>query len=99
MLFSVYSNVQNQYLNVAETLRQAMHKNPALKVWVCAGYYDLATPFFAAEYTFNHIGLRPELKKNVNFTYYEAGHMMYIHKPSLMQMKKDADKYFENAMK
>ena len=94
-----YNNVQNQYLNVAETLRQAMSKNSALKVWVCAGYYDLATPFFAAEYTFNHMGLRPEQKKNVNFTYYEAGHMMYIHKPSLIQLKKDADKYFDNALK
>ena len=94
-----YSNVQNQYLNVAETLRQAMSENPALKVWVCAGYYDLATPFFAAEYTFNHMGLKPQQKKNVQFTYYEAGHMMYIHKPSLMQLKKDADVYFENALK
>ena len=94
-----YSNVQNQYLNVAETLRQAMSENPALKVWVCAGYYDLATPFFAAEYTFNHMGLKPQQKKNVQFTYYEAGHMMYIHKPSLMQLKKDADAYYENALK
>ena len=94
-----YNNVQNQYLNVAETLRQAMSKNAALKVWVCAGYYDLATPFFAAEYTFNHMGLRPEQKKNIHFTYYEAGHMMYIHKLSLIQIKKDADKYFDNALK
>jgi carboxypeptidase C (cathepsin A) len=89
-----YKNVQNQYLNVAETLRQAMSKNPYLKVWVAAGYYDLATPYFAAEYTFNHMGLRPEQRKNVTFTYYEAGHMMYIHKKSLLQLKADADRYF-----
>lgn len=94
-----YNNVQNQFLNVAETLRGAMAENPHLKVWVCAGYYDLATPFFAAEYTFNHMGLRPEQKKNVNFTYYEAGHMMYIHKESLIKIKKDADKYFDEALK
>lgn len=94
-----YNNVQNQFLNVAETLRGAMAENPHLKVWVCAGYYDLATPFFAAEYTFNHMNLRPEQKKNVNFTYYEAGHMMYIHKESLIKIKKDADKYFEDALK
>lgn len=94
-----YNNVQNQYLNVGETLRQAMAKNPYLKVWVAAGYYDLATPFFAAEYTFNHMDLKPEQKKNVNFTYYDAGHMMYIHKESLVKLKKDADKYFEDALK
>lgn len=94
-----YNNVQNQYLNVAETLRQAMSKNPYLKVWVLAGYYDLATPFFAAEYTFNHMMLRPEQKKNVRWTYYQAGHMMYIHKESLVQMKKDFDKFYDDVMK
>jgi carboxypeptidase C (cathepsin A) len=94
-----YSNVQNKYLNVSETLRQAMSKNPYLKVWVAAGYYDLATPYFAAEYTFNHMMLRPEQKKNVNFTYFEAGHMMYIHKESLIKLKKDADKFYEMALK
>ena len=73
-----YNNVQNQYLNVGETLRQAMTKNPYLKVNVMAGYYDLATPYFAAEYTFNHMMLTPEQKKNVRWSYYDAGHMMYI---------------------
>ncbi len=92
-----YNNVQNKYLNVAEELRKAMAINPFLKVWVLCGYYDLATPYFAAEYTFNHMGLRPEQKKNITFTYYEAGHMMYIHKPSLQQMKKDADKMYADS--
>ncbi|MFC0182678.1 S10 family peptidase [Pseudarcicella hirudinis] len=94
-----YNNVQNQYLNVAETLRQAMAKNPYLKVWVGAGYYDLATPYFAAEYTVAHMGLKPEQRKNVNFTYFEAGHMMYIHKESLIKLKKDADKFYDEALK
>ena len=94
-----YNNVQNQFLNVSETLRQAMSKNPYLKVWVAAGYYDLATPYYAAEYTFNHMMLRPEQKKNVNFTFFEAGHMMYIHKTSLIKLKQDADKFYESALK
>lgn len=89
-----YNNVQNSYLNVAEPLRKAMSVNPYLKVWVLCGYYDLATPYFAADYTFSIMGLRPEQRKNVNFTFYEAGHMMYIHKPSLLQIKKDADKMY-----
>ena len=92
-----YNNVQNKYLNVAESLRKAMSVNPFLKVWVLCGYFDLATPYFAADYTFNTMGLRPEQRKNVNFTFYEAGHMMYIHKPSLIQIKKDADKMYDAA--
>jgi carboxypeptidase C (cathepsin A) len=93
-----YNNVQNSYLNVAESLRKAMAVNPYLKVWVLCGYYDLATPYFAAEYTFSIMGLRPEQKKNVNFTFYEAGHMLYVHKPSLIQVKKDADKMYDQVM-
>ncbi|MFN8356056.1 MAG: peptidase S10 [Spirosomataceae bacterium] len=94
-----YSNVQNQYLNVAETLRQAMAKNPYLKVHVMAGYYDLATPYFAAEYTFNHMMLNSEQKKNVRWSYYEAGHMMYIHKESLLKMKKETDNFYDDVLK
>jgi carboxypeptidase C (cathepsin A) len=84
-----YNNVQNQFLNVAETLRGAMHENPHLKVWIANGYYDLATPFFATEYTINQMNLHPSLRKNITMTYYESGHMMYIHMPSLVQFKKD----------
>lgn len=84
-----YSNVQNQFLNVAETLRSAMHRNPHMRVWISNGYYDLATPFFASEYTVAQMNLAPELRKNVSFTYYPSGHMMYIHMPSLVQFKKD----------
>ncbi len=89
-----YDNVQNQYLNASETLRQAMHKNPYLKVLVCNGYYDLATPYFATEYTFDHIFLDEKLKGNVTMKYYEAGHMMYIHKPSLVQMTEDVRGFY-----
>lgn len=94
-----YGNVQNKYLNVAESLRKAMAVNPYLKVWVLCGYYDLATPYFAADYTFSNMGLRPEQKKNVQFTFYEAGHMLYVNKPSLIQVKKDADKMYDAIMK
>lgn len=93
-----YSNVQNKYLNVAEYLRQAMSTNPSLKVWVLGGYYDAATPYFASEYVIKHMGLRPEQQKNVNFTHYEAGHMLYIHMPSLKQMKIDADSFYKNTL-
>ena len=94
-----YNNVQNQFLNVAETLRSAMTKNPHLKVLITNGYYDMATPYFATDYTVNHMFLSPALKQNIAQTFYEAGHMMYIHQPSLVQFKKDVDAFFEWALK
>lgn len=84
-----YADHENQYLNVAETLRKAMSTNPYLKVFVANGYFDLATPYFATEYTLNHLGLDPELQQNIHMSYYEAGHMMYVHIPSLEKMKQD----------
>jgi carboxypeptidase C (cathepsin A) len=93
-----YSVFENQYLNVAETMRKAMTYNPHLKVFVANGYYDLGTPYFATEYTFNHLGLNKSLQKNVSMGYYEAGHMMYIHMPSLKKMKADLVKFIKSAM-
>jgi carboxypeptidase C (cathepsin A) len=92
-----YSVFQNQYLNVAETLRQAMTFNKYLKVFVANGYYDLGTPYFATEYTFDHLGLDSSLQKNIRMAYYEAGHMMYVHLPSLKQIKKDMSKFIRDA--
>ena len=93
-----YSNVQNEFLNVAETLRGAMTKNPFLKVHVFNGYYDLATPYFATEYTFSHMYLSDSIKNNVSMSYYDAGHMMYIHQPSLEKMKQNVDAFIEAAL-
>ncbi len=92
-----YSEFENQYVNVAETLRHAMTANPYLKVFVANGYYDLGTPYFATEYTFNHLGLDESLRDNVSMEYYDAGHMMYIHLPSLKEMKRDLSRFIKNA--
>ncbi|HXD10898.1 MAG TPA: hypothetical protein VN653_12610, partial [Anaerolineales bacterium] len=92
-----YREFENQYVNVGETLRAAMTYNPHLKVFVANGYFDLGTPYFATEYTFNHLGLDEELRKNVSMEYYDAGHMMYIHIPSLKQMKTDLTKFIKGA--
>ena len=93
-----YANAENQYLNVGETLRAAMTYNPHLKVFVANGYYDLGTPYSATEYTFNHLGLNESLRDNVSMSYYEAGHMMYIHMPTLAQLKIDLAEFMRNAM-
>ena len=84
-----YSEHQNRFVEVAETLRKAMTINPHLKVFVANGYYDLATPYFATEYTFHHLELDPTLRGNVSMSYYEGGHMMYVHEPSLARLKQD----------
>lgn len=75
--------------NTAVDLARAMSRNPNLKVLVLNGYYDLATPFFASEYTFDHLYLEKRLKQNVAFKYYNAGHMMYIEQGSASAFKKD----------
>jgi carboxypeptidase C (cathepsin A) len=87
----------NEYANVAEDLRVAMSQNPALKVFVACGYYDLATPLFAAEYTFHHIGFEPDYAQRINLHYYEAGHMMYIRRTDRVQLKKDIAEFYASA--
>jgi carboxypeptidase C (cathepsin A) len=94
-----YNNVQNEYLNTSETLRNAISKNPYLKVHICNGYYDLATPYFATDYTVNHMMLAPALRGNITQTFYESGHMMYIHKPSLVQMTNDVAEFYKATLK
>ncbi len=84
-----YGKYKNRYLHVADRLHRAMVRNPYLKVFIGAGYYDLATPFSVTNYTVNHLGLAPDLRDNISVSYYEAGHMMYTHKPSLIKMKSD----------
>ncbi len=93
-----YSKYQNQYVNVSESLRRAMTANPYLRVFVANGYYDLATPYFATEYTFNHLELDPTLQDHVTMGYYEAGHMMYAHRPSLAKLKADLVAFVEAAL-
>lgn len=83
------------YINVAENMRQAMAKDSHLKVFVANGYYDIATPFFATEYTMDHLQIEPELKGNIEMHYYESGHMMYIHDPSLIKLKEDLAAFIE----
>lgn len=92
-----YAEHENQYVYVAETLRNAMTINPFLKVHIANGFFDLATPFAATEYTFKHLSLDASLRKNISMSYYEAGHMMYIHIPSLKKLKGELSKFILNS--
>lgn len=93
-----YAPYENRYVNVAETLRKAMTQNPFLHVFVAKGYYDLATPFFAADYTFDHLGLDPSLRGHLSGAYYEAGHMMYVHGPSMSKLKADIAQFLKSSV-
>lgn len=77
------------FTETASYLARAMAKNPYLRVLFACGYYDLATPYTAAEYTAAHLGIDPQYRKNIEFTYYPSGHMMYIEQDSLKQLKND----------
>ena len=92
-----YDEHQNEFVNVAETLRESMSKNPFLRVFVACGTYDLATPYYATQHTFNRLQLDPSLHSNITLTSYEAGHMMYIHEPSLAQLKADLAEFIQSA--
>lgn len=93
-----YERHQNRYVNVAETLRGAMTRNAALHVFVANGYYDLATPYFATEYTFGHMGLDEEMHGRVSMGWYESGHMMYIREADLVQLHDDLARFYANAL-
>jgi carboxypeptidase C (cathepsin A) len=83
--------------DTAAALRQAMTKNPYLKILVMEGYYDLATPYYAAEYTFDHLNLPSEYRKNVSFATYDAGHMVYVHGESLAKFKRDLVSFIDKS--
>ena len=75
--------------NTSIDLTYAMKQNPSMRVLVQQGYYDLATPHLATEYYIDHMDLPDELRENITLEYYEAGHMMYIHEPSMVKFKED----------
>lgn len=87
------------WLYVGDNLRDAISKHPKLKVLVCSGYFDLATPFFATDYQISHLGLADNLRKNIRQTYYVGGHMMYHHQPAQEKLNKDIASFMEWATK
>ncbi|HLJ30712.1 MAG TPA: peptidase S10 [Candidatus Angelobacter sp.] len=103
MYYTVSANVrpwdQTGNTDVAEVLRAAMTQQTYLKVLVVAGYYDVATPFNGIEHTVSHMHLEPSVRKNVSFTYYEAGHMMYIDEKEHHKLHKDVDDFINASYK
>jgi len=92
-----YEDFKGRYVDTSENLREVLSRSRGTKVLIANGYYDLATPHFATEYTMSHMGLDPEVRESIELTFYEAGHMMYIHQPSLKQLAADLRAFIKNA--
>jgi carboxypeptidase C (cathepsin A) len=88
-----YKEFEAAHLYVADKLAAAMRANPHLRVHVACGYHDGATPYFAAEHTFAHLAIPPELAANIEFSYFEAGHMMYVHEPSRLEQSRQLARF------
>jgi carboxypeptidase C (cathepsin A) len=86
-------------INTGIDMAAAMTRDPNLKVLILNGYYDIATVFYGVEHSINHLGLPKEIKNNIIMKYYEAGHMMYTHQPSLEKFKKDVAEFVNGIAK
>jgi carboxypeptidase C (cathepsin A) len=91
-------NTNNGYVDTSVALRNALARDPYLKIFVAMGYYDMATPYYAVDYTLHHISLDPVLLKNFSTGYYEAGHMMYIDEKSLARLRADIGKFIQDSI-
>jgi carboxypeptidase C (cathepsin A) len=83
-------------VNTGNDMAQALSRDPNMKVLILNGIYDIATVFYGVEHSINHLGLTSEIKDHIIMKYYEAGHMMYTHPPSMAQFKKDVADFIKD---
>src|SRR5215467_5670915 len=94
-----WGSARGGFPDTAQALRDAFDKNPFMKLFVGSGFYDLATPYFATQYTLGHMGLDAQQHQSISLGYYPAGHMMYIRDKSLAELKKDSSAFMNSALK
>lgn len=91
-------DASNCYMEASLTLKKVMTRNPRLKVSIAGGYYDLATPVESTGYVLHHLGLKPELLKNITVNYYRAGHMIYTSDKANARFSEDSKLFYKNAL-
>ncbi|HVM92450.1 MAG TPA: hypothetical protein VMT67_06535 [Terriglobales bacterium] len=94
-----WGNAEQGFPSTADDLRSAIIKNPYMKVLVMEGYYDLATPFAAANWTIDHLNLPPKFREGISYATYNAGHMVYVDRAEHDKMKKDQVEFMEKCLK
>lgn len=94
-----WGSASSGYVDVSEALRKVVCRNRFVKVFIGCGYFDLATPFFGIEQTIRQLPVEQDILSNFVFRYYEAGHMMYTHRPSLLKLKEDAAEFISSTLK
>jgi carboxypeptidase C (cathepsin A) len=88
----------NGYANVVPSLERAFAKNPEMKLYVAEGYYDMATPYYAVEYTLAHMSVDPRVRGGIVTERFEAGHMVYIDSPSMTKMREGLRRFIDSAL-
>jgi carboxypeptidase C (cathepsin A) len=96
--WDMHHNGQDPPANVVPDLAQAMSQNPHLQILSANGYYDFATPYFATQYTLDHMSIAPALRKNITFTSYESGHMIYLSPSARQAYKRDLDRWYDKTL-
>ncbi|HWB58675.1 MAG TPA: hypothetical protein VG733_04250, partial [Chthoniobacteraceae bacterium] len=89
---------ESHYLEVERSLSNAMSQNPSMKLWVVAGYYDMAIAYSATSYAVKQLLVDPALRPNISLTDYEGGHMIYNNAPSRAKFKADFETFLNDAL-
>jgi len=81
--------------NVLPDLAAAMKTNPTMRVLVLGGYYDVSTPYFEGRFELRHLPMPASLEKNIEYRYYESGHMVYVNVPTLKKLHDDVAAFIQ----
>jgi carboxypeptidase C (cathepsin A) len=93
-----WGDAKDGYSDTSAPLREAMAKNPYMRIYVASGYYDLATPYYATIYTLNHMGLDETAHDRLTLEEFEVGHMVYVEKNALGKLRDEVSSFIRLAV-